>query len=394
MKAFLLKYFYNYRTVLLFLILFVIIASLQSYFAPLSLAKNNLEYTRYNNYIIFKQSFFHLIQQKDLFIHYPYEYWDLYKYSPTFSLFFAPLAILPDLLGLLLWNLLNAIAIYLAFKYLPLIADRYKIYMLWFVFLELFTCLQNEQSNGIMAGLIMGAFILLERKQLFFATLCIAFTLFIKIFGIVAFALLLLYPNKVRTILYSLFWIVVLAALPLLVVSFGQLKFLYTSWGNLLANDHSISEGFSVIGWLNAWFGVQANKLFVLLAGMFLFCIPFLRFKLYKDYFFRIMMLASVLIWVVIFNHKAESPTFVIAISGVALWYFSTKRNKLDLILLILAFAFTIMAPTDFYPPFVRNEIFRPYVIKAVPCILIWEKLVYDSLVYKQKAPESESQSL
>ncbi len=386
MKEFLNKYFLDYKTILVFLGVFVLIASLQSYFAPLSMAPNNLEYTRYNNYIIFKQSFFHLIQNKDLFILYPQEHWDLYKYSPSFALLFAPFALMPDLVGLMLWNAVNAFAIFLVFRHLPNINDRSKLYMLWFVFLELFTCLQNEQSNGIMAGLIIGAFILLERKQFFLATLCIVFSVYIKIFGVVAFALLLLYPGKLRSILYSIFWAVLLACLPLIVVSFSQLKLLYISWGQMLANDHSISDGLSVIGWFNRWFSFYPDKLYVLLGGIALFCIPLLRLKLYKEYHFRIMMLASILIWVIIFNHKAESPTFVIAISGVALWYFSIKREKVDLVLLILAFAFTIMSPTDFYPPFVRNEIFKPYVVKAVPCILIWAKLIYDAMVYNEKA--------
>ena len=30
-------------------------------------------YSHYNNYIIFKQSFYHLIAQKDLYVHYPQE---------------------------------------------------------------------------------------------------------------------------------------------------------------------------------------------------------------------------------------------------------------------------------------------------------------------------------
>ena len=55
-------------------------------------------------YLIFKQSFFHLIEGKDLFILYPQEHWDLYKYSPTFSLLMAPLAILPDVVGLFFWK--------------------------------------------------------------------------------------------------------------------------------------------------------------------------------------------------------------------------------------------------------------------------------------------------
>jgi len=46
-------------------------------------------YSHYNNYIIFKQSFYHLIAQKDLYIHYPQEQYDLFKYPPTFALLFV-----------------------------------------------------------------------------------------------------------------------------------------------------------------------------------------------------------------------------------------------------------------------------------------------------------------
>jgi hypothetical protein len=56
-------------------------------------------YSYYNNYIIFKQSFFHLITRQDLYIHYPQEQYDLFKYPPTFALLFAPFSMLPDFLG-------------------------------------------------------------------------------------------------------------------------------------------------------------------------------------------------------------------------------------------------------------------------------------------------------
>jgi hypothetical protein len=46
----------------------------------------------------------------------------------------------------------------------------------------------------------------------------------------------------------------------------------------------------------------------------------------------------------------------------------------------VLAFVFTTLSPTDLFPPFIRNEFFWPYVVKAVPCILIWGKVIYDLL--------------
>src|SRR5580658_9739822 len=41
--------------------------------------------TYYNNYVIFKYSFFHLIDGKNLYGIYPDDHWDLFKYSPTFA---------------------------------------------------------------------------------------------------------------------------------------------------------------------------------------------------------------------------------------------------------------------------------------------------------------------
>ena len=96
----------NYRFILFLFIILGIAASAQSLLLS---SKNQSErkYTHYNNYVIFKQSFFHLIDHKDLYAPYPDEHWDLYKYSPTFAFFFGIFALLPDSIGVMLWNLLN-----------------------------------------------------------------------------------------------------------------------------------------------------------------------------------------------------------------------------------------------------------------------------------------------
>jgi len=178
--------------------------------------------------------------------------------------------------------------------------------------------------------------------------------------------------------------------LPLLVVDLNQFVFLYKSWANLLANDHSISDGLSVIGWLKGWFGWQVNKTYVSLAGVILFCLPLLRINQYTNFVYRALILSSVLIWVVIFNHRAESPTFIIAIAGVAIWYYSQYPTTENYILLVLAFVFTTLSPTDLFPRFIRNEWMKPYVIKAVPCILIWAKVTFDLIAGKLNPRPSE----
>lgn len=380
------KIFENPRFIFGVYILLALGATLQSYFGnPTSF--NNLEYTPYNNYLIFKQSFFHLVEGKDLFILYPQEHWDLYKYSPTFSLMMAPLAILPDLVGLFFWNLLNALVLFFGIKKLQLPTrfegadfQRSHAFILFFVGLELMTSLQNEQSNGLLAGLIILAFVFLEKEKIWLGTLCIALTFYIKIFGIVAFALFLVYPKKGKFILSSAVWMIVLGLLPAIFVGIEQLMFLYESWGEMLSEDHATSYGYSVMGWLQSWFGIDVSKNVIVLLGVLLFCLPLIKLKSYSNYEFRWRLLVSILIWVVIFNHKAESPTFVIAMSGVGIWYFFSEKTRLNLVLVILAFVFTSLSPTDLFPRFLREQFVIPYVMKAVFCILIWGKVIWEML--------------
>ncbi len=365
--------------------LLALLISIQNYYSgPKIYGEEVREYTHYNNYVIFQQSFFHLIENKDLYALYPKEQFDLFKYSPTFALFMAPMAALPTDLGLCIWNLLNAFVLFLAFWKLPSKSNKVKLLMLGFLLIELINSIQNAQSNALMAGLIVLAFVFLERQKIALASLVIVLSIFIKLFGVVALVLFLLYPNKLKAALYILLWMLLFAFLPLLLVSFDQLIFLYKSWFYLLGNDHSISIGLSVAGWLFTWFHLEF-KTGTLLIGMFLFCLFVVRYKFFNELKFKLLLLSSILIWIVIFNHKAESPTFIIALSGVSIWFFSQKANWKTITLMIFAFIFTVLSASDLFPRSLRDNFVTPYVMKAVPCILIWFVITWQILFYKSE---------
>lgn len=341
------------------------------------------EYLSYNNYRIFEQSFYHLKDHQDLYISYPEEYCDLYKYTPTFSAFFGLFAIFPDWLGLSLWNLLNALILFFAVWYLPRISKLEKGLMLLIVLIELMTSMQNVQSNALIAGLIILSFGLLENKKYLLAALCLVFSAYIKLFGVVGFALFLFYPQKWRLALYAAFWTALLFIIPLVFVSFGQYIKLLQGYRDMLSNDLFTSYGYSVMGWLNSWFKVVLNKYIIVITGVALFLVPLFRFKEYENYTFRFLTLTSILIWVVIFNHKAESATFIIAMTGVSLWFITSEKSPLNVALFIVAFLFTSLSPTDIFPGFIREEFVKPYTLKALPCILIWGKIIYDMIALK-----------
>ncbi len=342
----------RFRIILFLFIALSVGASIQALLLPLAPIKEGLQdYTAYNNYIIFKQSFYHLINGMDLYIAYPDEHWDLFKYSPAFSLLFGFLAILPDSIGLLLWNAINALILVFAIYYLPKLTDQQKGLILLACIPELMTAMQNEQSNGLMAGLIIITFCLCERNNLFLATFCLMLSIYIKLFGIVGFSLFLFYPQKLKMGLYTIFWGLIFFFLPLCVVDLGRLFNIYQSWFHLLRTDQPPTVyGYSVFGWLKMWFHFQPDRIWILIPGVMIYLLPFTKIKMYRDFDFRLIALSSLLIWIVIFNHMAESPTFIIAMAGVSIWFFTRKSTIINIVLFVLAIILTSLSATDIFP--------------------------------------------
>lgn len=337
-------------------------------------------YTHYNNYVIFASSYDHLLEGSNLYSWYLDEHWDLYKYTPTFSLFFGIFSVLPDWLGLFLWNALNGLILFIALWKIDFRKNAHRWLALGFVLLEFILALQNSQSNSLIAGLIILSFLSFEKEKWFWGVAFLMFASFIKPFALVGFAMCLFYPNKLKLAAYAMLTAVVLFLLPAFVTGFDELFWQYKNWFEMLGQDHDQSIGISVMGIISSWFSAEPSKLAVLLSGVVLFCIPLVRFKSYQSKDFRTLMLASILIWIVIFNHKAESPTFIIACAGMVIWYFYSERNALTLTLILLAFVLTCLSPSDLFPPGIREDYIWPYKLKVLPSVLIWGVLTLQLL--------------
>lgn len=389
-------------------------------------------FSHYNNYIIFKQSFFHLIASQDLYIHYPLEQYDLFKYPPTFALLFAPFSMLPDFLGYSTWTALNLLLPVFAIYKLQGVSSRVKAIMSALLLLEGFTSALNSQSNGLMLGLLLFAFVAMQNGRISQAVLFIWLTAFIKLFGILFFAMLLVFPGAVKKSLVRVPVIFgALYLLPLPVLGWEGLQRQYASMFNLLAHDHGYFVKYSVMGWLQQWFGLRPNKNLILILGLGLQCLPLLAFiikqKLWRSGSleqmnskslerWQFLFAASWLLWMVIFNHMAESATYVIAVGGAMLalsqlvvsenthfgttkisgildgqnksidsnlhsnnavqnvsWHrYISSQNSPWIGAFIMMFLFTMLGPTDIYPKEVRFWIVETAQLKAFPCILLW----------------------
>jgi hypothetical protein len=125
-----------------------------------------------------------------------------------------------------------------------------------------------------------------------------------------------------------------------------------------------------------------------MIAGLALTLLPLRQVRAYRDRTFRALVLAVLLIWVVIFNYKAEPNTFVIAACGVALWYFAQARSAFNLAVLSLVFVCVCLSPIDLFPEVLRRHVVRPFRLMVVPCIAAWAVAVYE-LTFRRWRPRS-----
>lgn len=372
----------NQWVVIGFLLLISILISIQN----ISLGVYHFwggDYTFFNNFLIFKNSFSHLLENNNLYQPYPNEYADLYKYSPTFAFFMIVFNYLPNNLGLILWNCLNIFVLYGALHSIKSIDASKKIILLLYILSELILSIQNSQSNSILAGLTIITFNLLEKGKNNQASLFIVLGTFIKIYSIVGCLLLLLYPNKLKSFIYLAIWFILFLFLPLLITDFNSLIWQYKNWLALLGKDEKESIGMSFYVFTQFVLPVKSYKFISLLIGIVILLSPFLKFKLFSNALFRLNYLGLILIWMVVFNYKAESPTYIIAMAGIGIWFFTSKKSKLNFILLILTLMFTSIWCTDIIPSSIRDNWCNLNLVKSFFPILVIFKLYFDLITQK-----------
>lgn len=342
---------------------------------------------RHNNFLIFRGVFWHTIQKLSLYDFYPAEYNDHNHYGPIFSLVIAPFAVVPDAIGLLGWLVVLALGMYYAVRRLPLEEGR-QIFLYWFCAHELLTALQMQQFNIAIAAIIIGSFAAIERGKEVTAAFLIVLGTFVKLYGVVGLAFFFFVKRKPRFILALIGWSVVCFVAPMLISSPEYVVGQYVEWYERLAakngeNTFSLMQNISLLGMIRKISGSASySDLLVILPGLALFGLPYLRFGQYRHLAFRYAILSSVLLFVVLFSTGSESSTYIIPFAGIALWYTTSpwKRSGWDVALLVFAFVLSSLSPSDLFPRSLREAYVLPYALKALPPTLIWLRLSYELL--------------
>ena len=376
-KAFLAKpFFHDRRTILWLWIALSVIAAVLKY--------NRTD----NNFRIFRGVFWHTLQCTSLYAEYPLEYYDVNHYGPFFSLVIAPFALMPIPLGLVFWCIALSLTLYFAITR-STFSSWQQMFVLWFCSETLLTSLFMQQFNIAIAAIIIASYALIEKERDFWAACLIVLGTFVKLYGIVGLAFFFFSRHKGKFVLSLLFWGVVLFVAPMIISSPDYVVSQYHEWFVCLVEKNgenlaSQAQNISALGMVRRMLGnPEYSDLLILTPALVLFALPYLRFKQWRNEGFRMTLLASVLLFTVLFSTGSEASSYIIALSGVCVWYFAApwQRGKADIWLLVFVFLLSSMGSSDLYPRAIKREYIQAYSLKALPCLIVWLKLCWEMMV-------------
>jgi hypothetical protein len=286
----------------------------------------------------------------------------------------------PPVVGYALWAGVCAFAVW--FGVSRLVPARPAALALGIAWISVLGDLQRAQSNALVAGLMAIAWVGFERGKQVGAATAIAAGAFVKLFPLAAGMGALVHKRWLRFCFILVGVIAVGAALPLLASAPGTLGDQYASWYAIETHDAAEQPRIGVggadlyaglMGQFKVWLGVDWPHWPTQLAGLVILLLPLLlQRSRFGERVFRVHLLASLLVFCVLFNHQAESPSYAIAMIGVALWYATSERATWRTVLMVACLAIVNLASTDLMPRNLYRAYYVPYLLKTIPLIPAW----------------------
>lgn len=336
---------------------------------------------RYNNYLIFENTFRNLVHQQSFYAAYPLYHFDGNHYGPIFSVFIIPFAMLPNTVGFLVWNLFNCFVLFKAIETIPV---KSHIPLYYIALPCLISASLSQQFNPAAAAFIILSYTQLNKQKGFWSAMLIMLGTFIKLYGIVGLAFFFFVKDKKHFILYLLFWALVMFALPMLFSSPSFIIHSYKEWYVSLvhknaSNIASPTIDISIMGFIRTLFiGHQIPNTVFLCIGCAIFSLPYLNFSAYKLRKFQLYILSSILLFPVLFSTGSEDCTYIIAIAGVGIWYVLSKQGILEQCLLGITLLFACNLPLVLFPS-IADLHPSLYTMLSVPFFIVWLCVIYQA---------------
>jgi hypothetical protein len=343
-----------------------------------------------NNYLIYKGVYAHTLQKTNLFDFYPNEYADKNHYGIVFSLLIAPFTLLPDWLAILAYQAAQLFGLNYAIRKLPVSEYKHNVILLFLLMEALANC-QNVQFNTFIAFVLVSAYVWMYNQHEFKAAFVIVLGFAVKLYGIVGLGLFFFVKNKIKFIGCLVLSSIVLYLLPLLITDFNFLNQSYSDWFVELQSKNgtnsdltNIHQNMSAVGMVMKITQNSAfNMLYLLVPAFILQITPIIRWHLFDNKTFQMHYLATLMLFIILFNTATETSTHIIGATGVGIWWVNQPHYKSRNMLIFIAFVFFLgtISTTDLVPKYFNVEIVRKYSLKALPYLIVWCVCIYQLLL-------------
>jgi hypothetical protein len=309
-----------------------------------------------------------------------------FKYSPAFALAFLPFLLLPLLLRAALWSALN---FGVALEGILAVVDRPRAQVVaaLVAFAGIVLTSDGDQSNLLIAGALLLGMRAFERGRDGRGALFVVGAAFIKVFPLAGAAFALFSPSRPRALAWITATGVALAAAPAVWIGPRALLGEYVAWRKMMLDDYETAHSFARVPWsfgqmLHDGLGVTVAPAIVhgvLLAATFAPLAFVARVR--RDTALHRTFACSLLVALVLFNHRAEYCTYAIAAVAVAVWLAASSRPRAYQLVVaaLVALAFAALGPYYTTPPttpfagvawLVASRTFHP--LRLVPLAVLW----------------------
>lgn len=311
---------------------------------------------------------------------------DWYKYSPSFALIFLPLALAPAWVAAAVWGAAN-FGVAFAGIHAMTGADPRGVapggarnVALLAALPGVLLATDGDQANLLVAGLMLLACSAFARNRSIRGAALVILGFLVKIFPLGAVLFALLDRERERNLFRVIVAMAIGLLLPLIVIHPSELAAQYSSWISITRFDHAHNRGWSLVT-LARDIGLPA--LSVQIAALTTLALPVIGAMTAPappTMAWRRAFAASLLILIVLCNHRSEYTSFVISSIGVGLWFADARRTPASYVLLALASVahgpvYVVDDPrlTGAFSFLAAHRIYHP--LRLVPLVVVWAHL-------------------
>ena len=146
--------------------------------------------------------------------------------------------------------------------------------------------------------------------------------------------------------------------------------FQYQEWQKLLSMDAAASYGFSLMGVVHGFTGLEFNRLPWQIFGGLSLMLSFLFFRKGNQNT-RLMGLVTLCYFLIVFNHKSESSTFIIAMTAFGIHQGLIINQKLRWGLIVFTMICVSLMYSDLFRSIKQSHL-DVYSVKVWPFLILY----------------------